>query len=182
MNIAWLSCSVNKFQYPILFWSYEVSWFLNSCGYLFIIETNFLKQILYIIFGNNFRSHKCSFLFFHLFGLAFFSVKFCCKKAWWYKSDYTPSNTIIIFVKKSIRKKDQSIFRKHGGFRTVFKLTRNLFLFLLDIIKVYDEKVTSFCFVFLNVTYINSHPVNPFSGKFLSSRRKPSYQYYLICN
>ena len=150
MNIAWLSCSVNKFQYPILFRSYEVSWFLNSCGYLFISETNFLKELLPIIFGNNFRSQKCSFLFFHLFGLTFFSVNFVVRS---YDDIYLiiPRPIKLLFLLRKIRKKDQSIFRKHGGFRTVFKLARNLFLFLLDIIKVYDEKVTSFCFVFLNM-------------------------------
>ena len=42
--------------------------------------------------------------------------------------------------------------------KTIFELTYNfcalMFLFLLDIIKVYDEKVISFCFVFLIMLHI----------------------------
>ena len=36
--------------------------------------------------------------------------------------------------------------------------------------------------IFNYVTYINSHPLNPFIGKFRSSQRRPGYQYYLMFN
>ena len=64
-----------------------------------------------------------------------------------------------MFIKKSVGK-NQLISRKHGSFRLVFKFVRNtvfertydflfdyIFLYLLDIVKVYDKKIISFRFV-----------------------------------
>ena len=42
----------------------------------------------------------------------------------------------------------------------------------------WKSNFTLFC-IFNYVTYINSHPLNPFIDKFRSSRRIASYQYYL---
>ena len=50
-------------------------------------------------------------------------------------------------------------------------------VFLLDIIKVYNEKVMSCYFVLLIVTFTNSYPLNSFVGKLRSSQRKLSHQY-----
>ena len=74
-----------------------------------------------------------------------------------------------MFFKKTGRKKNQLISRKRGSFRMTFKLVRKtifekthnfrviiwvFFVFFLDIIKVYTEKVISFCFVFLMMLHI----------------------------
>ena len=58
--------------------------------------SKFLKEVLFITFENSSWYHKCFFLFLS-FGFTFFnSRKFCCKKAWWYISDYTPSSKILL--------------------------------------------------------------------------------------
>ena len=100
-----------------------------------------------------------------------------------------------MFIKKLVGKKINRFLGNARGFRMAFKLVRKrifeqtykfcvitCFCFFLDIIKVYDEKVISFYFVFLIVTYINTHPLNLSIGEFRSSRRKLSYQYRLMCN
>ena len=76
--------------------------------------------------------------------------------------------------------------------KTTFEQTYNFFVIICFVAVVvvvvgYNQSLRQesnfilFC-AFNCVTYINPHPLNPFISKFRSSRRKPSYQYYLIYN
>ena len=131
------------------------------------MEENCVKQLLQITFENSFRYHKCYYLFLS-FGFTFSNPKLFCKKVWWYIFDFSTIYLIqksTLSIKKLVGKKS-TFSSKRRSFRMVFKLviktlfkyTYNfcdyLILFSFDIIKVYDDKVISFCYVFLILLHI----------------------------
>ena len=71
-----------------------------------------------------------------------------------------------MFIKKSLGKKNQSISCKHGDCKIILKLVRKsifeqtytfcviIWTFLIDMIKTYNEKVISLCFVFLIMLHL----------------------------
>ena len=87
----------------------------------------------------------------------------------------------LLFLLRKIRKKDQFL-ENTGVLELYLNLLETVFVFVGYNQSLRRKSNFILLCIFKYVTYINSHPVNPFSGKFWFSRRKPSYQYYLICN